>query len=54
MDLVEHLKWVSEQKKNLFEEKNYTHSSLSKDGIVGIILVVVSMKQSSDKQQIPL
>ncbi len=32
-------------KKNLFEENNYINSSLSKDGIVGIILVVVSMKR---------
>jgi hypothetical protein len=45
MDLVEHLKWVREKRKNAFEEKTDVHFSLLKDGTVGIIFIVVSMKQ---------
>ncbi len=40
MDSVEHLKWVRK-----FKAKTYAYFSLLKDGTVGIILVVASMKQ---------
>jgi hypothetical protein len=42
---VENLKWVREKKKNSFEEKSDVHVALLKDGIVGIIFAVISMKQ---------
>jgi hypothetical protein len=45
---------MGKREKKSFEEKTHVNFSLLKDGIVGIILLVVSTKLWSDKRQIPL